>query len=88
MQQAAGVCASRVRGVSAFAINLISVHGPQLLASDQRDVRDVLEVRDAGTGIPADELPRLFDRLHRVKGARSRSYEGSGVALAQALVRC
>jgi len=49
----------------------------------------VLTVKDTGTGIPTDELPRLFDRFHRVKGARSRSFEGSGIGLAlvQELVR-
>ena len=39
-------------------------------------------VRDTGTGIPADEIPRLFERFHRVSGARGRSYEGSGIGLA------
>ncbi len=41
-----------------------------------------LEVSDTGTGIPADELSHLFERFHRVKGARGRSYEGSGIGLA------
>jgi signal transduction histidine kinase/DNA-binding response OmpR family regulator len=41
-----------------------------------------LQVRDTGTGIPADEMTRLFERFHRVKGARGRSYEGSGIGLA------
>ncbi len=41
-----------------------------------------LTVRDTGTGIPVDEIPRLFDRFHRVKGARGRSSEGSGIGLA------
>lgn len=41
-----------------------------------------LEVSDTGTGIPPRELPRLFERFHRVYGARSRSYEGSGIGLA------
>ena len=36
----------------------------------------VLAVRDTGTGIPADELPRLFERFHRVEGARGRTHEG------------
>jgi len=39
-------------------------------------------VRDTGTGIPASEIPQLFERFHRVKGARGRSYEGSGIGLA------
>ena len=41
-----------------------------------------LEVSDTGTGIPESELPHLFERFHRVKGARGRSYEGSGIGLA------
>ncbi|MDM9379277.1 ATP-binding protein [Chlorogloeopsis sp. ULAP01] len=41
-----------------------------------------LIVRDTGTGIPAAELPHLFERFHRVQGARARTYEGSGIGLA------
>ncbi|MDB5986457.1 MAG: chemotaxis protein CheY [Nevskia sp.] len=41
-----------------------------------------LEVRDTGTGIPAVEVPKLFERFHRVAGARGRSFEGSGIGLA------
>ncbi|WP_432824951.1 SpoIIE family protein phosphatase [Dactylosporangium sp. CA-092794] len=41
-----------------------------------------LSVADTGAGIePADQL-RLFDRFHRVQGARSRTHEGSGIGLA------
>ncbi|MDX2243301.1 MAG: ATP-binding protein [Leptolyngbyaceae cyanobacterium bins.302] len=40
-----------------------------------------LEICDTGTGIPADELPHIFERFHRVKGAIGRSYEGSGIGL-------
>ncbi|WP_088342730.1 MULTISPECIES: response regulator [Rhodomicrobium] len=41
-----------------------------------------LTVRDTGTGIAAHELPRLFERFHRIEGARGRSFEGSGIGLA------
>ncbi|HLL52930.1 MAG TPA: ATP-binding protein [Myxococcaceae bacterium] len=43
--------------------------------------RAELSVRDTGTGIPQEELPRIFERFHRVKGAQGRSYEGSGIGL-------
>ena len=48
-----------------------------------------LIVRDTGTGIPAEELPSIFERFHRVLGARGRTHEGSGIGLAlvQELVR-
>jgi PAS domain S-box-containing protein len=45
------------------------------------DAHIELEVRDTGTGIPIEELPHIFERFHRVKGARGRSYEGSGIGL-------
>jgi signal transduction histidine kinase len=41
-----------------------------------------LIVRDSGTGIPASELPRIFQRFHRVEGARARTLEGTGIGLA------
>jgi signal transduction histidine kinase len=41
-----------------------------------------LVVSDTGIGIPVAELPNLFERFHRVKGAQGRSYEGSGIGLA------
>jgi signal transduction histidine kinase len=48
-----------------------------------------LTVRDTGIGIPADELPKLFERFYRVADARGRTHEGSGIGLAlvQDLVR-
>ncbi|HVV93317.1 MAG TPA: ATP-binding protein [Hyphomicrobiales bacterium] len=42
----------------------------------------ILTVSDTGVGIPAGELPRLFERFHRIEGQRSRTHEGSGIGLA------
>lgn len=39
-------------------------------------------VRDTGIGIAAAELPQVFDRFHRIKGARARTHEGTGIGLA------
>jgi signal transduction histidine kinase len=44
--------------------------------------RAVLRVRDTGAGVPPDEVPHLFERFHRVAGAKSRSHEGTGIGLA------
>jgi diguanylate cyclase (GGDEF)-like protein/PAS domain S-box-containing protein len=49
-----------------------------------RDGQAELRVSDTGIGIPDSELPRLFERFHRVHGARGRSHEGTGLGLSLA----
>jgi len=44
--------------------------------------RAVLSIEDTGEGIPENEIPHLFERFHRVEGARGRSQEGTGIGLA------
>jgi PAS domain S-box-containing protein len=48
-----------------------------------------LSVIDSGSGIPVAELPRVFERFHRIEGTPGRTYEGTGIGLAliQELVR-
>jgi len=71
-----------------IVLNLLSnafkftFEGTIAVSLTQEDGRFELAVTDTGTGIPADELPRLFERFHRVEGAKGRTYEGSGIGLA------
>jgi PAS domain S-box-containing protein len=51
----------------------------------QLDGQAELSVSDSGAGIPHYELPRLFERFHRIEGQKSRTYEGSGIGLALVL---
>jgi signal transduction histidine kinase/DNA-binding response OmpR family regulator len=48
----------------------------------QIDGHAELSISDSGVGIPPHEIPRLFERFHRIEGQRSRTYEGSGIGLA------
>lgn len=41
-----------------------------------------LTVRDTGTGIPQEELGRVFERFHRAAATRGRTHEGTGIGLA------
>ncbi|GHH66913.1 hypothetical protein GCM10017673_13220 [Streptosporangium violaceochromogenes] len=42
----------------------------------------VVTVSDTGVGIPEREIPRLFERFHRIPGAPSRGGQGTGIGLA------
>lgn len=71
-----------------IVLNLLSnafkytMAGGITVALSAHDGRAVLSVRDTGIGIPEHELPRLFERFHRVEGAMGRTHEGSGIGLA------
>lgn len=41
-----------------------------------------LQIKDTGPGIPAEDVPHIFDRFYRVDKARTRSQGGAGLGLA------
>jgi signal transduction histidine kinase len=71
-----------------IVLNLISnafkftFEGAITVHLEQKDRSVQLQVRDTGVGIPHEEIPKLFERFHRVENTRSRTHEGSGIGLA------
>jgi len=66
-----------------------TLHGGVTVTLRRLDGMARLSVIDSGSGIPEAELPRVFERFHRIEGTPGRTYEGTGIGLAliQELVR-
>lgn len=64
------------------AIKYTPSGGTVTIAAEQRGQQVALVVSDTGVGIPAKDLPRIFERFYRVDEARSREQGGTGLGLA------
>ena len=53
----------------------------ELILAEAGPTRATITVSDTGEGIPAEELPNLFERFHRVDPSRTRSTGGAGLGL-------
>ncbi|RYZ77957.1 MAG: HAMP domain-containing histidine kinase, partial [Proteobacteria bacterium] len=68
-------------------LNLLSnaykytLHGFVSVSFSESNDFVTIKIADSGIGIPQKDLPKLFDRFHRVDGAVGRTYEGTGIGL-------
>ncbi len=64
------------------ALRYTGARGTVRIRLDSIDDKVILQVADTGKGIPASELPRIFERFYRVDKARARRTGGTGLGLA------
>jgi two-component system sensor histidine kinase BaeS len=67
------------------ALKFTPAGGTVTIRTGQQGADAILEVTDTGVGIPADELPRIFDRFWRGQAAAQTSGSGIGLAIAAEL---
>jgi signal transduction histidine kinase len=68
------------------AVKYTGAGGHVDIAASRQNGDAVLTVSDSGIGIPADELPRIWDRLYRGDKSRSTRGLGLGLSLVKAIV--
>ena len=69
------------------AIKFTPAEGEITLSARQEGESIVLSVSDTGIGIPAQDLPRIFERFYKADRSRSNSGTGLGLAIAKHVVQ-
>jgi len=68
------------------ALKYNSPGGRVIIEVRQERQHTTIVVKDNGTGIPAEEIPKIWDRLHRGDKSRSEPGLGLGLSLVRAIV--
>ena len=64
------------------AVKYTQKGGQVTITSDKNDHQVIIEVKDTGIGIPAEELPYIFEPFFQVDDAKQHTTDGTGMGLA------
>lgn len=64
------------------AIKYTPTQGKIDISLEQNGAEAIIKVQDTGYGIPADDIPFIFDRFYRVREGHPEGIEGNGLGLA------
>jgi len=73
-----------VQNLLANAFKFTPAQGKILVRGSRDEAGVVIEIQDTGTGIPAEDLPYVFERFYQAGAAAGRGHEGTGLGLALA----
>jgi two-component system sensor histidine kinase KdpD len=68
------------------ALRYAPAASPILVRADRRGEAIRVEVLDEGPGVPDEELPRIFEKFYRARGAGQKAGTGLGLAIARGLM--
>ena len=66
----------------ANAIKFTPPDGRIDISADREEAMVTVTISDTGIGIPAEQLPHIFDRFYQVDGSATRRHQGLGLGLA------
>ena len=82
MQADANLLSSAFNNILINAINYSHKNQQVSVKLTKSNTKYIIEIADTGTGVPIEDLPKLFEPFYRVAQARDRASGGTGLGMA------
>ncbi|MGK2234219.1 MAG: two-component system sensor histidine kinase CpxA [Colwellia sp.] len=82
LQADANLLSSAINNILVNAVNYSHKNQQVTVKLTKTNSTFIIEIADTGTGVPIEDLPKLFDPFYRVAQARDRATGGTGLGMA------